>query len=403
MLQQKLLRFDKNSGVLMKISNYVSGKKSFFACAFLMTLLFVVVICPFSACKKEKPSLVNAKISEDAKFGAANIDISVEEFNKLGFALGDSCDVLFSNGYKLTDVPYYNGYYVKNASPVIVAYPANEYVLITLNNNGIWLDANLTDDCTVTITLNTAKKYIATQQALGQSYSLDRFEYASDEEFVNFRALSGGNLKANFIFRGASPLDNSRNRASYADSLLRKNNIAYVVDLADSESDVAKYFAEEDFSSAYTKSLYEKGQIVLLSMGSGYTSTAYRQSVVKGFKSMLAANGPYYIHCMEGKDRTGFVCALIEALAGANYDEMCADYMTTYKNYYKITKDDMPDKYNAVVKLYFDSFMECIGGTAVENATNNADYVTGAKNYLKSGGMSEEDINSFIGLISDPS
>ena len=399
--------------------NYFSAKKRDFAVAILIPLLLAVVLCSFSACKENNPdtesnpntntteynennpSLVDAKISKDAKFGAANIDVSIDEFNELGFSLGDSCDISFSNGYKLTDVPYFNGYYVKNASPVIVAYPSNEYVLITLNNNGIWDDANLDENCTVTVVLNAKGKYAATQEALGQNYSLDRSKYESDEEFANFRAIGGGRLKENFIYRGASPLDNSRKRASYTDKLLSESAIAYIVDLADSESDVEKYLSEQDFASAYTKNLYDNGEIVLLSMSSSYASIAYKQSVVKGFESMLDASGPYYVHCMEGKDRTGFVCALIEALAGASYDEMRVDYMTTYKNYYKITESDSPEKYDAIVKLYFDSFMECIGGATDENSLKTADYATGAKNYLKSGGMSDENIEKFLNLITE--
>lgn len=37
---------------------------------------------------------------------------------------------------------------------------------------------------------------------------------------------------------------------------------------------------------------------------------------------MMNSQGPVYIHCTEGKERTGFVCVLLEALAGASYDEI---------------------------------------------------------------------------------
>ena len=47
---------------------------------------------------------------------------------------------------------------------------------------------------------------------------------------------------------------------------------------------------------------------------------------------MTGQEGPCYIHCTEGKDRTGFVCLLLEALCGANYGELRDDYMTTYAN-----------------------------------------------------------------------
>lgn len=135
-------------------------------------------------------------------------------------------------------------------------------------------------------------------------------------------------------------------------------------------------------------------------MGSSYTSEAYKQSVVKGFRHMLNASGPYYIHCMEGKDRTGFVCALIEALASSTYEEMCVDYMTTYSNYFRISKEEMPDKYDAVVALYFDSFMECLHGTSDTEILKKADYTNDAKQYLKDGGMTDEEINKLINLIS---
>ncbi len=352
----------------------------------------------FSACSKTL-SLRGASVSEDTKFKAAIVDITIEDFNKLGFSLGDSCDVKFSNGYTLNDVPYFNGYYVKNGEPVIVAYPSSEYVAITLNNVGIWETANLTNECTVDITLNTAQKYSATQQALGQSYSLLRENYASDEEFANFRAISGGNLKNNWIFRGASPVDNSRNRAKYANSLLQANNIACVIDLADSQENLQAYISSDDFSSEYTERLYENGKMILLSMSSSYGSDAYKKSVVKGFEYMLTNDGPYYIHCMEGKDRTGFVCTLIEALAGASYDEMRDDYMKTYENYYKITKTATPEKYDAIVDLYFDSFITCISGKEDLSTVTSEDLLNGAKSYLQNGGMSQADIDSFINLI----
>lgn len=369
-----------------------------------LAAVLAVVLCflAFSSCRTadNAPVLSRANISEDTKFKAATVDISIDGFNELGFALGDSCDISFSNGYTLTDVPYFDGYYVKNGAPVIVAYPSSQYLSITLNNVGIWDTAGLTSDCTVTITLNTAKKYLATQEALGQSYSLKREDYGDDEEFSNFRSLSGGNLKDGLVYRGASPVDDSRKRAACTDGLLRKYGIAAVIDLADSDDDMKGYFGEEGFSSAYTKALYENGKVITLSMGSSYASDSYRQSVVSAFRYMLTTDGPYYIHCMEGKDRTGFVCCLLEALAGADYDEMRADYMKTYENYYKIFEDSMPEKYNAIVSLYFDSFMECLTGAANTDGFRQEDIEAGAREYLRIGGMSDSEIDSFIGLIS---
>ena len=344
---------------------------------------------------------ITAVVNKDAKFDSADLNLNEEDFTNAGFALGDSLDIEFSNGETLTDVPYYNGYYAKTGNPVVVAYPNQDYVLIAKSNADLWTPLKLSDGMTVTISLNTSAKYIAVQEALGQSYSVDRNDYSSDEEFANFRALSGGNLKKDFLYRGASPVDNSRNRAAYANALVEKEGIDCIIDLADLDEDMLEYFAEDDFASDYAKKLYEDGRTAVLGMSASYSKDEYKKSVVKGLKKLIEVGGPAYIHCLEGKDRTGFVCMLIEALAGASYDEMCDDYMTTYKNYYNISENETPDRYNAVVNLYFDGFMEYISGEEDPNTLHEMSYVDAAKQYLKDGGMTDEEIDKLIALITN--
>ena len=348
-----------------------------------------------------KVSFDRSAVSKDEKFGAALLNMSQEEFEGLGFQLGDSCSVTFQNGYALTDVPYFNGYYVKNGAPVIVAYPGDPYVRITLNNMGIWDSAGLENGDSVTITLSEAGKYLAIQEALGQIYSFRREEYPSDEAFCNFRSFSGGDLKEDFLYRGASPVDNSRGRAAYVDDLLEKYDVRFVVDLADSEADMQGYFAADDFKSDYVKNLYQQGDVVLLDMGSGYTGDAYKQKVAQGLRAALDSEGPIYIHCMEGKDRTGFVCMLLEALAGASYDEMMRDYMTTYENYFHVSKAETTEKYDAIVDLYFVPFMEFLHGTDNLAELERADYSEDAAAYLRDGGLTDAEIEALLALISE--
>ncbi len=340
-------------------------------------------------------------VSKDEKFGAALLSLSQEEFEAIGFRLGDSCNIAFDNGYELADVPYYNGYYVRNGCPVMVAYPGDPFVRITLNNEGIWEAAGLSSGSFVTITLSEAGKYSAVQEALGQQYSFDRADYSSDEEFVNFRALSGGKLKSGFLFRGASPVDNSRGRAAYTDALLKENGILFILDLADSEEDIQSYFSASDFNSPYANGLIEGGSVSLLDMGSAYTSEAYQKKLAQGLSEAILCDGPWYIHCMEGKDRTGFVCLLLEALAGANYNELMNDYMITYRNYFAVSSSETPDKFDAIVDLYFVPFLEFLHGTDDLSVLKSADFTEDAKNYLRSGGMSEGDIAALTACITE--
>ena len=363
-----------------------------------LILISLCILFIFTSCGKKSIEIKDVAISEDTKFGSANIDISISDFNAKGFNLGDSVDLIFSNGFKLKDIPYYDGYYVKTGEPVLVAYPNSKNILVTYNNIGIWDSANLSDDMLVSIKRNKAKKYIVTEEALGQTYSTIRSDYVSDEEFSNFRALKGGKLKDDFIYRGASPVDNSRNRATITDKLLEQNNINTIIDLADSKDNMNTYIEDTTYSFSYTKKMYENNQMILLSMSSSFSKDEYKQSVVKGFKFMLENRSRYYIHCMEGKDRTGFVCLLVEALANASYNELKADYMMTYYNYYKIS-ENTKEKYDAVVDLYFNSFITYLTGVDDINKAKDLNYKNYVIEYLKDGGMTIEEIESFINLI----
>lgn len=346
-------------------------------------------------------AVITAVIHKDEKFDCADLDLDADDFAKAGFAFGDSVDIAFSNGETMTDIPYFNGYYVKTGEPVMVAYHGHDYVVIAHNNADLWTPFKLEEGMTVTVTLNTSGKYLATQEAVGQNYSMERADFASDEIFANFRALKGGRLKADYLYRGTSPVDNSRKRAAYADKLIEEHNIACIIDLADSDEEMHKYFSKDSFTSDYAKKLYEEGRTVTLNMNSSYSKDKYKQSVVKGLRKLIEVGGPAYIHCLEGKDRTGFVCMLIEALAGASYDEMRDDYMITYANYYNITADGTPDRYEAVVDLYFDTFMEYLSGESDDNKLHELSYVDSAKQYLIDGGMTEAEIDELLTLITE--
>lgn len=368
-------------------------KRGYNLSKFVLSLLIMVSF--LSACKNENNS-ITAKVYKDAKFDCADLDLKEEDFTKAGLEFGDSLNIEFSNGTKYEDVPYYNGYYVKTGKTVVVSYPKNDYVLIANNNSDLWSLIGLKDGDSVKITLASKGKYLATQNALGHAYDIDRSKYDSDEQFANFRSLKGGKLKDNFLYRGASPVDNSRGRAYYVDKLLEENNIQTIIDLADSDEDMQTYLSDSEFKSDYTKKLYENKKDILLSMSSNTSNTNFKHSFASGLRFLMENGGPAYIHCMEGKDRTGFVCLIIEALMGASYDEMCDDYMETYKNYFKITKENDEDKYNAIVNLYFNAFIEQITGKEFTEDVKQLDFSEYARNYLLSCDMSEEEIDTLV-------
>lgn len=107
---------------------------------------------------------------------------------------------------------------------------------------------------------------------------------------------------------------------------------------------------------------------------------------------MMNAQGPVYIHGTEGKDRTGFVCIVLEALAESSYDEMLDEFMISYKNYYSVDQNSTPERYKAIVELYFDDYICCLCETDTVGPTENVNYSENAENYLRNGGMTETEI-----------
>lgn len=89
----------------------------------LVLLLFALAACgtgPASdgeAAGTEPLAARDLAVLHEEEFGGVYLDLTIEDFNALGFAYGDSVDLAFSNGYELKDVPYYNGYYTRNGAP----------------------------------------------------------------------------------------------------------------------------------------------------------------------------------------------------------------------------------------------------------------------------------------------
>lgn len=89
---------------------------------------------------------------------------------------------------------------------------------------------------------------------------------------------------------------------------------------------------------SWRKGLFDNGDVDALDMSVNYRSQKFADKLVEDLRQMIVQDGPYLIHCTEGKDRTGFTCALLEALCGASYDEMLDDYMISYDNCMELTK-----------------------------------------------------------------
>ncbi|MBO4919092.1 MAG: tyrosine-protein phosphatase [Erysipelotrichaceae bacterium] len=388
----------------------------------LMIILSCMLILTVTGCQKnepepEEPETLEVKdlgTEHESEFGGVYLKIGIDDFNSLGFQYGDSVDIVFSNGYTLTDIPYYNGYYVPAGDALLIAYPGYDYIKAAINygedlwqkaglkaskGESLWLAADLNEHSTATVILREAGKYYDSQIARDIHYTDIRTDYPSDEVFANFRNIVSGDIKERKVYRSASPCDNQHNRATYVNDLIREAGVNAILNLSDNQEKIEKYIAEEGFACDYFLELYQNGNVIPIALNMNYLSGEFAKKIAQGFIDISEKEGPYLIHCTEGKDRTGFVCMLVEALTGADYQSIVDDYMLTYDNYYRINETKEPLKYRIIKEQNIDDMLRFLvhDGSDIETA----DLSVYARGYLNSAGMNDEQIDRFLERITE--
>ncbi len=209
----------------------------------------------------------------------------------------------------------------------------------------------------------------------------------TDAEYANFRAVSVSGVKADTLYRSSSPLDPAIGRSEYAMAAMEAAGIRTVINLADAKDVV-------EASNLYKGSYYSACDVVYPEMSYDFTAAEFSEDVRTSVQFICEHDGPYLIHCKEGKDRTGVLCAVLECFAGASYDEVCADYMQTYWNFYGVGLDD--SAYPIILKNNLNKTLCALFG--VEDLST-ADLKAEASEYLLSTGLSQEDLDALSSKI----
>ena len=294
----------------------------------------------------------------------------------------------------MNDVPYHTGDYVDMGNPVLVAYPEHSEIEVHIyHGDDIWKIAGLDDSMTASVVLNEKGKYQDEQTINGLTYTYEQGDLP-DAVYANFRAVNVGNLKENILYRSSSPVDNQINRASVTDKLCQEANIQYVINMADGKDDIESFIDQDDFDSPWYSELYERDQVCALDMDINVNTEQLFQKLAEGFTNMAHHDGPYLVHCLEGKDRTGVACMLLEALAGASEDEIIQDYMKTYDNYYSVTENTDAELYSKIRAANIDKMITFItDGESVDPAKPDqlSKY---AEKFLVDQGMKPDDVQA---------
>ena len=212
----------------------------------------------------------------------------------------------------------------------------------------------------------------------------DDYEHLSDAAFANFRNVATTGMGLGRFYRTSSPINPELGRNEYADAALEAAGVTVIMNLADSAEDAAGY-------PGFAETYYAGQKVIYLNLGVDFAAEDFKAGLAEGLRFFAENEGVYMVHCTEGKDRAGFVSALLECLMGATYEEVVADYMTTYYNYYGVEVGT--EKYDAIANSNIIKSLEKAFG--VEDLAT-ADLSAEAKEYIASLGLTEAEIASLM-------
>ena len=338
------------------------------------------------------------------KYGNLYCDMKVESFFNLGYSLGDLVTVKFlDQELVLPVVPTYS--YVDSGKPAIIATVTETgaptgYLSFAINMGNFTETYGIAKKCTdadgnwwfeafegvsfpmdITFEMYEKEGYMAEYLLHELSRTNNREDYAdlTDEQFANFRAIIEG-----VLYRSSSPINPELNRNTYADAAIENAGVTVIMNLADSAESAAAY---EGFADTY----YADQKVIYLNLGVDFAEDSFKAGLAKGLRFFAENEGVYMVHCTEGKDRAGFVSALLECLMGYSYEEVVADYMVTYYNYYGV--EPGTEKYTAIANSNIIKSLQNAFG--VEDLSK-ADLAVEAVEYISSLGLTDAEIAQLV-------
>ena len=288
-------------------------------------------------------------VNEISKHGNVKLNVTFDEMKSAGIEIGDIITVkVGDNVYVL---PVGTAYTDVDSGEMICRFDLEDNEVTLAINYGSFAEAaGIAKKQTIEenpgykwnirvneigIALKEKKGYLDEYNARNLTRTDAREDYPelTDEEFANFRAVTVSGLKENVLFRSSTPLESALGRNEYAMAATEKAGIRTVANLDDSVDTMKSY-------TTYPNSYYSRCVVVNPEMGYDFESEEFAAKVKECVLFIIENDGPYLIHCKEGKDRTGILCAILECFAGATADDVKRDYMLTYHNYYGVKQGE---------------------------------------------------------------
>ncbi len=322
----------------------------------LLAVLFLAGLLPVLAEPAAEITAVTAAVTEIQKYGNMVLDIPGSALLEAGFTYGDLVTVTILGqsydmavGSNFSDVD--QGSMICRVVVKESAEAPEDYVLVAINMGDLattagvatksaieeapgyrWtLNEGVEEPVTVTIEMKEPgafyDRWVINQ--LVRSENREDYPDLTDAEYANFRPVTTTGMAEGRLYRSSSPVNPEINRNTYADAAAREAGVRTFVNLADNLDVMQGY---EGFLTSY----YSGQNVIALNLGVDFSAEDFSAGLAEGFRFIAANEGPYLVHCNEGKDRAGFTSAVLECLMGASAEEVVADYMVTFHNYYGV-------------------------------------------------------------------
>ena len=239
----------------------------------------------------------------------------------------------------------------------------------------------------VTITVADQGGYATEMEIrdINRTNNRDDYPGLTDEEFANFRRITTTGM-GDHLYRGSSPINPEIGRNTYADAAIENAGVTVIMNLANSQAEAEAY---EGFADTY----YSGQNVIYLNLGVDFAAEDFQAGLANGLRHFAQNEGVYYVHCTEGKDRAGFVSALLECLMGATYDEVVADYLKTYTNYYTVVDGvQQPLSRETLDAIARSNIIKTLKTAFEVEDLTAADLAAEAEEYVKAIGLTDDEI-----------
>lgn len=362
-------------------------------------LLALVLVCALLSVgvSAEEPAMTIQGIKSISKYGNVKLNAEIDDVLAV-FEYGDIVTVTF--GSHSVDVPVVTGFACVDSGEPGLFLRDGEVELAKNHGNfagdfGLahqpdakadptnWVyEEGFSADMDFTVTMKEKAGYLEefTVRDLGEYTNVrEDFPQLTDEQFCNFRMVATGHIQEGVLYRSCSPLDPKYERNTYSEAAVRNAGVTVFIDLADTEDTLGNF-------EHYADSYFAQQEHIAVGANVDMTNPENLAKCVQALSFMADHPGVYDVFCVEGKDRTGMVVAILESLMGASFDEIAQDYMLSFYNYFGVTPD--APAYDVIINANLVKTLNTIFDADIRTADLHAE----AEEFLLASGMTAEQI-----------